>query len=284
MKISIVIPCFNATQTLPLQLEALANQEYSHPWEVIISDNGSTDNTEAIAQQFQEKIPNLRIIGAATIKGAAHARNVGALAATGEAILFCDADDEVAPRWIEAMAEALAKYDFVAGCMECTKLNEKWVQKSRFFPQQSDDFPKYGLMHMAASCNLGIKRSLHEKINGFDESIPAGGEDDDYCLRLQQIGISLHFVPTAAIHYRFRDSFYGIYQQSYSYAKTEILVYQRHKHRGVVAPVSWKSLIRRLIFLPAKLLKVRDRGDLAKWLWDLGELVGRSQGYFKYMI
>jgi glycosyltransferase involved in cell wall biosynthesis len=284
MKISVIIPCLNAAQVLPLQLEALANQKYFHPWEVIISDNGSTDNTVAIAQQFQQKIPNLRIIDATAIKGPSYARNLGAKAATGEALIFCDADDEVAPGWIKAMAEALAKYNFVAGCMECTKLNEKWVQKSRFFPQQVDDFPKYGLMQMAASCNLGIKRSLHEKINGFDESIPAGGDDDDYCLRLQQAGISLHFVPTAVVRYRFRNSFYGVYQQSRSYGVAEALVYQKHKHRGVIAPVSWKSLIRRLIFLPIKLLKIRDRGDLARWFWDFGEFIGRSQGYFKYMI
>jgi len=49
--------------------------------EVIISNNGSTDETVAIVEQYQEKLPNLRIVDSSDQRGAAHARNVGALAA-----------------------------------------------------------------------------------------------------------------------------------------------------------------------------------------------------------
>ncbi|MBF2059991.1 glycosyltransferase family 2 protein, partial [Fischerella thermalis] len=43
MKVSVIIPCLNAAETIGVQLEALANQQWSQPWEVIIADNGSTD-------------------------------------------------------------------------------------------------------------------------------------------------------------------------------------------------------------------------------------------------
>ncbi len=51
MKLSVIIPCFNAESTIAVQLEALANQHWSEPWEVIISDGGSSDRTTEIAQQ-----------------------------------------------------------------------------------------------------------------------------------------------------------------------------------------------------------------------------------------
>jgi len=114
MKLSVIIPCFNAANMIAVQLEALANQQCSEPWEVIASDNGSTDKTVAIVEQYQKKLPNLRIVNSSELRGAAHARNVGALTAAGDALVFCDADDEVAPGWVAAMGEALSKYDFVA--------------------------------------------------------------------------------------------------------------------------------------------------------------------------
>ena len=81
MKLTVIIPCFNAANTIAVQLEALAQQHWCEPWEVIVSNNGSTDETVAIVEQYQKKLPNLRIVDSSDQGGAAHARNVGALAA-----------------------------------------------------------------------------------------------------------------------------------------------------------------------------------------------------------
>lgn len=70
------------------------------------------------------------MIDASDKKGAAHARNVGASVTKGEALAFCDADDEVAPGWVAAMGEVLSKYDFIAGRNQHWKLNEFWLVKS----------------------------------------------------------------------------------------------------------------------------------------------------------
>jgi len=86
-------PLFNAANTIVFNLRHLLAS--SEPWEVIVSNNGSTDETVAIVEQYQDKLPNLRIVDSSDQRGAAHARNVGALAAAGEALAFCDADDEV---------------------------------------------------------------------------------------------------------------------------------------------------------------------------------------------
>ena len=114
MKITVVIPRFNDGETIGSQLEALAKQVWSGEWEVVVSDNGSRDNTLAVVEQFKQRLPNLRVVDSSDRRGPGHARNVGVHEATGEGILFCDADDEVAQGWLEAMARALVENDFIA--------------------------------------------------------------------------------------------------------------------------------------------------------------------------
>src|ERR1700756_5684791 len=99
MKLSVIIPCYNVGDNIAAQLEALAGQQWSEPWEVIVADNGSTDNSLQVVRECARRLPELRIIDASGKAGAAHARNVGARAATGDYLAFCDADDEVAPGW-----------------------------------------------------------------------------------------------------------------------------------------------------------------------------------------
>lgn len=64
-ELSVIIPCFNAEQTLGQQLEALSNQVCGRRWEVVLSNNGSTDDSIAVAERYrnrlgsQKKIPHL---------------------------------------------------------------------------------------------------------------------------------------------------------------------------------------------------------------------------------
>ncbi|HEY4573152.1 MAG TPA: glycosyltransferase family A protein, partial [Thermoanaerobaculia bacterium] len=103
MKLSVVIPCLNAAATLGVQLAALTRQSWPGGWEVIVADNGSTDGSREIVESYRGRLPGLALVDASDRRGQAHARNLGAAAATGDALLFCDADDEVAPGWMEAL-------------------------------------------------------------------------------------------------------------------------------------------------------------------------------------
>src|SRR5215468_11366155 len=131
MKLSVIIPCYNGVGTIATQLEALAKQDWSEPWEVIVSDNGSTDDSVAIVEKYRSKLPHLRVVDASAKRGAPYAINVGARAATGDAIAVCDADDEIAPGWVAAIGEALSRHEFVASRFEFRKLNEPWALEAR---------------------------------------------------------------------------------------------------------------------------------------------------------
>ncbi|BAZ69592.1 MAG: glycosyltransferase [Pelatocladus maniniholoensis HA4357-MV3] len=283
MKVSVVIPCLNAEKTIAVQLEALTHQQWSQAWEVIISDNGSSDSTLSIVEKYQMIIPNLRIVDASDRIGASHARNVGAKAAEGEAILFIDADDEVAPGWLAAMGEALSKYDFVAGHDDYNKLNNSWVVKSYQLENGSGVMENTYYLPFAGSGNLGIKRAIHEKIGGFDETLYQS-EDVDYCWRVSYVGTKLHYVPDAIAHIRLRNSLASIYHRSWIVGKGGILVYKKHRPLGMPQLVTWKTLLKTSVILTFQMLflQIRDKESFTKWLISLAWRGGQLWGCIKY--
>ncbi|MBE9479401.1 MAG: glycosyltransferase family 2 protein, partial [Chloroflexi bacterium] len=234
MKLSVIIPCFNAEDTIAVQLEALVRQRWGDPWEVIVSDNGSTDGTLAIVEQYTERLPHFRIVDSSDRKGAAHARNVGALAATGKALAFCDADDEVAPGWLSAIGDALSEHDFVASRMDEKKLNRPLILKARGGIQQDGlqkyTYPPY-LPH-SGGCGLGVKKTLHERVGGFDETMRQL-EDTDYCWRIQLSGTPLYYVQDALVHIRFPETLSGVYRQACVWAEYNVLIYNKYRPLGM---------------------------------------------------
>src|SRR3546814_13097476 len=114
MKLSVILCCLDESAVIRTQLDALAGQEWSEPWEFVVADNGSTDGTQDIVMSYRDRIPNLRLVDASDKRGLAPARNVGAREAAGESIAYCDADDEIAPGCVPAMGAAVVPSDFVA--------------------------------------------------------------------------------------------------------------------------------------------------------------------------
>jgi len=284
MRLSVIIPCFNASDTIAVQLEALTNQYWSEPWEVIISDNGSTDETVAIAEQYKDKLPNFRVIDASARRGAAYARNVGALAAAGEAFAFCDADDEVAPGWVAAMGEALSRFDFVACKREYEKLNEPWALKYRDFSQQEglQDYTHPPYLPHASGSTLGVRRSVHEAVNGFDETM-LRLQDTDYCWRIQLTGIELHFVPEAVVHYRYRQTMEAHYLQARLWGEYRVLLYKKYRPLGM-PELSWQAGVIGWLVLLKRLPRLLSQEGRVKWVRLFGQRVGRLQGCIKYRV
>lgn len=284
MKLSVIIPAFNAADTIGVQLEALTRQVWSGPWEVIVADNGSTDGTINVVKQYVDCLPSLRIVNASDRRGAGHARNIGADEASGDALLFCDADDEIAPGWLTAMGNALTKYDFVASRLDDEKLNGKWVLGARRSPQKTGlqpyKYPPY-LPH-AATAGLGVKRSIHEAVEGFDESFYKL-QDTDYCWRIQLAGAKLHFVPDALVHMRFRDDAAGTYKQSRQWGMYNVKLYKKFRSLGM-PKLTWKRSVRRWLYILQRLPHLFQGKKRARWLWGLNWSIGRFFGCIKYRI
>jgi glycosyltransferase involved in cell wall biosynthesis len=284
LTLSVIIPCFNAAETIGVQLDALAKQHWSEPWEVIISDNGSTDGSVKIAEGYKDRLPSLKVVDSSARKGAAHARNLGVQNATGSKLVFCDADDEVADGWLAAIGEALSRFDFVASRFDIEKLNEPWVRESHLNPQENGlnvyNYPRY-LPHTSAS-GLGVKRKVHEAVGGFDESMRIL-EDTDYCWRIQLSGVEFHFVPEAVVHYRYRNTLGGIYRQARTYAEYNVLLYKKYRPLGM-PKLPWELVWKEWKKVYWLTRSIRNKTSLAKWLWQFGWRIGRLRGCWRYRV
>jgi len=275
-EVSIVIACRDAVLTLGVQLAALSRQECPVSWNVVISDNGSTDGTLALARSFADRLPELTIVDSSDRTGAGHARNVGSRATSAPLLVFCDADDEAAPGWLAAMVQALQRHEFVAGRFEAEKLNSTTARRSRPLQQSSGlQSSPFGpdLPHAGAG-NLGIRRDVFLRNGGFD---PVVGclEDTDLCWRIQLAGTPLVFAPDAVMHVRLRSSLRTMWSQGRAYGAASALLTHRyaaveHPRPPAVAPARAGAARRRLALL-------RDQRSLGSLLWTAGWHVGHRR-------
>jgi glycosyltransferase involved in cell wall biosynthesis len=218
--VSVVIPTRNGAAYLADQLSALVDQRLEGRFEVIVVDNGSTDETVAIALRHRGDL-DLIVVDASACRGAAFARNVGAAAARAPRILFLDDDDVVTPGYVAAMAAALNQHEFVAARIDGRTLNPPWRVDMRPVDvqeglRQSASFP------WALSCALGVKRTAFDRVGGFDASFATSGEDVDLCQRMHEMGVELHLVTDAVVQRRLRTSRRALFSQGRRYATTSL--------------------------------------------------------------
>jgi len=283
MRISVVVPNFNSAETITEQLQALARQQCDHWWEVIVADNGSTDISRDVVRIYQSRMPQLRLIDASDRRGASHARNAGAQAALGNALIFTDADDMVAPGWLAAMARALEDHVFVACRYDFARLSPARVAKGRGNSQAN------GLQHLAflpfgyaGGGSLGIRRDTHVSVGGFDENIKFC-EDIDYCLRVQQQGVSLTFVPDALVYCRHPSTFRAIYKQARNWAQFEELLFKKYQKPGVNELWRWKAYCLECVVYAARIPRLLSTPEgRVLCAWRIGRQMGFLRGSLKY--
>lgn len=285
LKLSVIIPCLNAAETIEAQLQALATQDWAELWEVIVADNGSTDESMDIVQRYIGRIPHLRIVDASARKGQPFALNVGVQAARGESLAFADADDEVGQGWVGAMGQALSHHDFIAASWEIEKLNPSSITQSRHNPQgeglQKIWYPPF-LPH-AGGGTIGVKRKLFLAVGGMDESLPYL-HDTDLCFKIQIQGTSLQFVREAVMHIRFRTSLAQAYRQAKNYAQFNVLLFKRYRNygRAVSSLGIWRGYLHSWESLIGRIPEWATESGRFRWVWGYGTLIGRLRGSLRY--
>jgi glycosyltransferase involved in cell wall biosynthesis len=287
--LSVILPCYNGAETIAVQLEALAQQVGAEDWELIVVNNGSTDGSMAIVEQYRDRLPNLQMVQAYTDisqprLGVAHSYNVGVQASSGDAFAFCEADDQVPPAWVSMMSAALQTYSFVTGPLAYTGLNPDWLVSAHGQGMQLEkplcpNHPPY--LPFAYGCNWGMRRSIYDQVGEFDETYQCAW-DADYSWRVQYAGHPLTFLPQLRIQYRLRQTPEASYQQGRNWGKDYILLQKRHQ-----SPIGRLALVRKAIDLmqhwwnrPGRL----DRGEMALWSFHLGWKWGEVQGIVRQHI
>lgn len=171
IRVSIVIPAWNSTETLPRTLHAISLQTWKN-LEVIVVDDGSSDNPKAVCDRF----PWVRCVAMETNSGAPAARNRGFRESTGEYVFFCDADVTMHPRCIERMVTTL-ELNPHASYAYCS-FRFSWRTFDLF------DFDPQRLKESNYICTMSLIR--RSAFPGWDESIKRLQDWDLWLTMLEQ--------------------------------------------------------------------------------------------------
>lgn len=176
--ISIIIPTLNEEKFLPHLLQNLIEQTTSD-FEVIHVDGQSTDNTVKIAAKLGEKLANFKQIITPT-RHVSHQRNLGTKTATGEFLLFIDADTQLPPYFIEGLSYQLHRHPSDMFTTWSIPDSQKAGDKALVtIVNLSMEVAKLVDSPAAIGVLMGCTQKAFQKIGGFDEKVHFG-EDEDF--------------------------------------------------------------------------------------------------------
>lgn len=219
-RISVVVCSYNGAATIRDCLDGLSKLAYPD-YEVIVVDDGSTDATAAVANEY-----DVRVISTEN-RGLASARNTGMEAATGEIIAYTDDDARPDPDWLAYLAAVFLRSDHagvggpniappgdgpIADCVANAPGGPVHVLLT-------DDLAEH-----IPGCNMAFRLDRLRSIGGFDPRYRAAGDDVDVCWRLQDRGWTLGFSPAAMVWHHRRNSVKAYWRQQRGYGQAEALL------------------------------------------------------------
>ncbi len=237
MKASVIIPVHNGEKTIADCLRSILSQKTNFPFEVIVVNDGSTDNTAAIAKQFKKT----RLVSQKR-QGPAVARNNGARIAEGNVIVFVDSDCVAAADWLQEMVSPLQSTE-IAGVQGRYKSKQRQLIARLVqleIEQRHDKMAESKFIDFMGSYSAAYRKSVFREMQGFDTSFPmASGEDTDLSFRINKKGHKLFFNPKAIVFHTHPSSFGHYLRVKFYRAFWRVKVYGKHK--GKIAKDSYTS-------------------------------------------
>ncbi|MBZ5630066.1 MAG: glycosyltransferase [Acidobacteriia bacterium] len=193
--VSIVIPVRNEEARIGHCLAAITKLDFTgRALDVVIVDNGSTDQTVAIAQGFADRL-NLSILERPGVRISA-LRNAGVAASKGELVAFLDADCIPASAWLSSAIDLmLRRGKVVIGSDYLIPPNSSWVARAWY---GSEPLPELAPVSFVPSGDLLVSRAVFNEIGGFNESIQTN-EDCEFCLRARMAGFPVYAASSVAV-------------------------------------------------------------------------------------
>jgi ABC-type multidrug transport system fused ATPase/permease subunit/GT2 family glycosyltransferase len=234
--ISVVVCSHNGARTLRDCCEGLLELKYDL-FEVIVVDDGSSDATAGIAEEY-----GFRAIRTPW-RGLSSARNTGLEAAQGEIVAYIDDDARPDPHWLHYLAHTFLSTDYVG------------VGGPNIVPSQSGPIPwcvensPGGPIHVLLNdreaehipgCNMAFRKSALMRVGGFDPRFRAAGDDVDICWKLQAQGMKLGFNPAAVVWHHRRSSVRAYWRQQVGYGRAEALLERKWPEKyNAAGHISW---------------------------------------------
>ncbi|WP_375476458.1 glycosyltransferase [uncultured Nostoc sp.] len=231
--VSVVVPIYNGEADLAELINCLLSQTYPKDRvEYLLVDNSSSDRTLSILKTSAENCPiTIRPLSETQIKSSYAARNTGIRAATGEIIVFTDADCRPQPQWLDALIQPFVNKEviIVAGeilALPGTTLLEQHADRQETLSQKhtlNHSFRPYG-----QTANLALRRIVLEKVGLFRPYLTTGG-DADICWRILGDNIGhLEFAPNAIVQHRHRATLQELQSQWRRYGCSNRYLHELH--------------------------------------------------------
>ncbi|HVY71224.1 MAG TPA: glycosyltransferase, partial [Verrucomicrobiae bacterium] len=224
--VSVVVASYNGAHTLKACLESLERLNYP-AYEVILVDDGSTDQTPSLAA----KHPKTRYIRHELNAGLSVARNTGITAARGEIVAFTDADCRADEDWLFYLVGDLLRDKFAGiGGHNLLPPEDSWIAAAVMV---SPGGPAHVMLtdrvaEHIPGCNMAFYKWALVNAGCFDPIFRKAGDDVDICWRIQQRGGQIGFSPAGFVwHYR-RSAVSDYLKQQYGYGEAEAMLVHKH--------------------------------------------------------
>lgn len=230
ISVSIIIPVYNAEDTIQKCLigiaEGIKNTTYTPATEVILVDNGSSDNSFAICKNFQQSNPHIKVmIVEEAARGPSAARNTGAMLAKGTWLFFTDADCIPSRNWISDYAKHFADEEIgaIAGSIWPylpTEANLTQKSISLFtLPPITEEIVHSGFNLREGfypTANIAVRKETFNLIGGFNENL-IYGEDHELCYKIYKAGFKIKAITTALVKHIHRSTLKGLIKQAFGF-------------------------------------------------------------------
>ena len=252
--VSIVIPTFNGASRIGNCLGALLPQTTGRNAEILVVNDGSTDNTADVIGNY----PQVRLITQANA-GPAAARNRGAIESHGEILLFTDDDCVPMPGWLDAMLKPFSDPE-VVGAKGVYRTTQRELA-ARFVQVEYED--KYRLMSGLSSIDFidtysaAFRRDRFLEMSGYDTSFPvACAEDIELSYRMSARDWKMKFVPAAIVYHTHPSTFWSYFRKKYKFAFWRALAVRKNPSKGIKDSHTPQTMKLQLLFAPALVLAV----------------------------
>lgn len=239
LKVSVIVLSLNGEKVIRACLDSLIQTDYPN-MELIVVDNGSSDKTPLIAQEFSQ----VRLISLPRNRGFAGGNNVGMSNATGDILILLNDDTTVHPDWVKALVTTMESdpHIGIAGC-KLLYPDGKTIQHAGGLINEHGLSNHYGkneidngqwdkLMDTAyvTGAAIAIRREVTQILGFLDEGFwPIYFEETDYCFRARKAGYRVVYVPgSVVIHHESQNTGMGSSGFFYKYHKNRMRFMMRN--------------------------------------------------------
>ena len=231
-RVSVVVCNYNGGATLDETLSSLAHLRYPD-YEVVLVDDGSTDDSLAIAARHRDHVRLVVHDGHRNL-GLSASRNVGAEVASGEIVAYIDSDAFADADWLHYLVATMLAGGYAgAGGPNLTPASDGLIAQ---FLAMCPGNPTHVLLDNVRAdhlpgVNMAFRRDLLLALGGFDPVHRAAGDDVDLCWRLRDQGLTLAFSPAAIVWHHRRPSLRRYFRQQAGYGVAENQLERKHPDR-----------------------------------------------------